>query len=288
MHTDTVGLSVKCLLFTSCFQVFGHTQQNTALLRLFWETPLMFQRLWMDPVCLHVWWLHSECGEGLCASNDFCCSPAHICHPCIDPFPFWSTLPSMIIIIIIKLPMSHRPKRCSKTKDIFQFRNDGENNLKEGGKKRESFFYSTSWRADNPACKTLKSLHPPTNRPSIKMHRKTQRRQDKVRSRSWNRSAPWLLSDKAQGIWFMPSIFSSKYNFFFFLYNRRLFCKVCWSDISEAFRYPSTQTLPRCYISIIHPAVASWKTPIWRECQLLVKIPPRHPTKYQKYHLFKC
>lgn len=152
-------------------------------------------------------------------------------------------------------------------------------------KKREYLLTLYYWRAEHPSCSTLILLHPPTDSLSTKMHRKTQQRQDKVKSQSCIHSAPRLLSDKAQqGIWFMPFIFSSLHFLYHDTVNSVKFLEVI---IVTHLLSIHTNTILLLYI-INSSRYALLKNTHLEGMSALVKIPPSHPTKYQKYHLFKC
>lgn len=62
------------------------------------------------------------------------------------------------------------------------------------------------WRVEHRACRNVMLLHPKADGLSIKMHRKTERHQDKARSQSRIQWAPCFPSDPAQqAIWFTHS-----------------------------------------------------------------------------------
>lgn len=173
------------------------------------------------------------------------------------------------------------------TKDIFQFYSGCRNNLMDiiWGKKEGVLVNSILWRAEHPSCSTLILLHPPTDSLSTKMHRKTQQRQDKVKSQSCIHSAPCLLSDKAQqGIWFMLFIFSSLHFLSHDTANSVKFLEVI---IVKHWLSIHTNTILLLY-SNNSSCYALLKNTHLEGMSALVKIPPSHPTQYQKYHLFKC
>lgn len=130
IYTGTPTVSAKCLLLTSYFPtVCGRTQQNITdnLLRhsnLLWLliNPEFGHEFSLCPVrtkrwALQVWCLQSKCGERLCASKKFCCSPAHI------SLFYWSKMAHYILIYFLFnwLLMLCWPKKCGKNPGDVRF-----------------------------------------------------------------------------------------------------------------------------------------------------------------------